>query len=417
VKRVFAGDDFRCTALISGKGFICFFFFCLGFLIVLEPKVLSSERNLLDVYKSGPIRLEQDMEFGKHTDWKNLFYHLFCDMTVTPDGSIFVASSRQHKIFKFDEKGKLIKSFGQEGKGPGDFNGPGDLTVLDEKYLVVGEYALERRISLFDLDGNFKKLLKTQRPPFSPVALRDGKIAYIAHRYRGKEPTDSEQIESVIIRDINSEEEIKVAEFTVNMPWLKAGRGMISFGDATNGGFFIASSIEGDLIVGNSLRPVIDVYSPDANKISAIQLNMEPIPVTASLISQYKKYQIEQLGQESFFSGKQKRDVIKQLKKASWDHMFGETLPFYREILVDEEGNLLVFRRTDCLGEDCPILVQIYSPEGKYICETELEEGAFNLTVDSRIKNMCFTRQGLIAMVEVKDATVYELRMIKVAYK
>lgn len=82
---------------------------------------------------------------------------------------------------------------------------------MDEKYLVVGEYALERRISLFDLDGNFKKLLKTLRPPFSPVALRDGKIAYIAHRYRGKGPTDSEQIESVIIRDINSEEEIKVA--------------------------------------------------------------------------------------------------------------------------------------------------------------------------------------------------------------
>ncbi len=110
---MFAGDDFRCPALISGKGFIRFFLICLGFLIVLEPKLLSSERNLLGVYNSGPIRLEQDTEFGKHTDWKNLFYHLFCDMTVAPDGSIFVASSRQHKIFRFDEKGKLIKSFGQ----------------------------------------------------------------------------------------------------------------------------------------------------------------------------------------------------------------------------------------------------------------------------------------------------------------
>ena len=30
---------------------------------------------------------------------------------------------------------------------------------------------------------------------------------------------------------------------------------------------------------------------------------------------------------------------------------------------------------------------------------------------------MCFTGQGLIAMVEVKDAVEFELRVIRVAYK
>lgn len=94
--------------------------------------------------------------------------------------------------------------------------------------------------------------------------------------------------------------------------------------------------------------------------------------------------------------------------------MFGETLPLHREILVDADGNILIFRRTDCLGKDCPIFVQVYSSEGKYICETKFAEGAFNLTIDSRIKNMCFTGQGLIAMVEVKDAPEFELRVIRV---
>lgn len=385
----------------------------LAALFISPAGLLPAQENLMNVYKSGPIHLEQDPEFGNNTDWKNLFYHRVCDLTVAPDGSLFIASSRQHKIFKFDPDGNLIKSFGQKGKGPGDFNMPGDLSVLDGKLLVVGEYALEHRISFFDLEGNFKKVLKTSHPPSSPVALQDGKIAYISHRYRGEGPTDRVIIESVVIRDINSEEEAKVAEFTFTRASIKLRKGRLGFGDYTSGKAFIASSKEGNLMVGNSLRPFIDVYSPGGTKISTFQLDMEPIPVTKRMISEYKKFHIDQFSRQSPLPKEQTQDMMKQLKKASWDHMFEENLPSYWEILVDEEGNLLVFKRKDCL-EDCPIYIQVYSPGGKFICETELIEGPFNLTVDSRIKNMCFTSQGLIAMVEVKDAAEFELRVIKV---
>lgn len=49
-------------------------------------------------------------------------------------------------------------------------------------------------------------------------------------------------------------------------------------------------------------------------------------------------------------------------------------------------------------------------------CETEIQEGRFGLTVDPRQKNMIFGRDGLIAMVEVKNAEEYELRVIRVNY-
>jgi hypothetical protein len=402
--------------MISRKKSARILFSSLGFLFILGVGLLAGQTDLQDAYKAGPIRLEQDPAFGKNTDWKALFYHLFCDMAVAPDGSLFIASSRQHTIYKFDPNGNLISSFGQEGQGPGDFNSPGDMSVLDEKFLVVGEYALSHRISILDLDGNFKKVLKTSRPPFSPVALRDGKIAYIVFNYRGEGPGESNKIESVVIRDINSDEEIKVAESTFNMPGIKMGQGMISFGDETSGAFFIASSGHGNLIVGNSLHPSFDIFSPAGTKISTIPLNIEPIPVTRQLISEYKKYHINRMSQHRRLSQDQIQETVKQFKKASWDHMFAENLPVYREFLVDTKGNLIVFRRANCL-EDCPIIIQVYSPEGEFICETELEEGPFNLAIDPRIKNMCFTDQGLIAMVEVKDAAEFELRVIKVTYK
>jgi hypothetical protein len=402
--------------MIFGKKSIRSLFFYIGFFFILKTGLLAGQTDLLDAYKSGPIHLEQDPEFGKNTDWNSLFYHRFCDLTVAPDGSLFIASSRQHTIFKFDPNGNLVKSFGREGQGPGDFYMPGDLSILDEKLLVVGENASSQRISFFDLEGNFKKVLKTSRPPYSPVALRDGKIAYIIHSYRGDGPSDRKRIESVLIRDINTDQETKVAEFTFNMTSILVGPGSLGFGDATSGEFLIASSHEGNLIVGNSRFPSFDVFSPEGAKISTLQLNMEQIPVTKRLISEYKEYHINQFSQESPISKDQTQDMVKQLKKASWDHMFGEHLPLYREIIVDAEGYLLVFRRTDCLG-DCPIFFQVYSPEGKFICETELVEGSFRLAVNPRIRNMCFTSQGLIAMVEVKDAEEFELRVIKVAYQ
>jgi hypothetical protein len=194
------------------------------------------------------------------------------------------------------------------------------------------------------------------------------------------------------------------------------GQGSISFGNATSGDFFIASSNEGNLIVGNSLKPFLDVYSPQGSKVATIPLNIKPIPVTKPLISEYKKHHIDRIGRNSRLSQDQIQNMQKRLKKASWDHLFSGNLPLYREILVDSEGNILVFTKTDCL-EDCPIAFHVYSLQGEFVCETELVEGPFSLTVDSRINNMYFTDSGLITMVGVKDAAEFELRVIKVPYK
>lgn len=385
--------------------------------------LFSAQTDLLDAYRSGPIHLEPDLDFGKSVDWNALFYHLFCDLTVAPDGSIFIASSRQHKIFKFDADGNLIKTFGQEGQGPGDFNMPGELSILDENILIVGEYPLTQRISLFDLEGNFIKLLKTSRPPYWPTALRDGKFAYVVHNYRGEGSENTVIISSVFIRDIDSDRELKVAEFTFKMSSismgkdsLRVGMSSISFGGETSGRFFIAPSKDGNLVVGNSLRPEIEVFSPEGTKISTIPLKIEPIPVTKQLIGEYKKYQIEQMNLDSRLSQDQRQELTKKLQKVSWNHLFEENLPLYRELLVDSKGNLIVFKKTDCLDE-CPISIRVYSPSGQFICETELVEGSFGLSIDPRIKNMSFTDRGLIAMVEVKDAPEFTLRLIRVLYK
>lgn len=400
----------RCHALVSTLLFV-----------LLWPALVSAgpaagQSSLTAVYQAGPIRLDPDPAYGKSTEWGLLFFNPYCDLALAPDGGLFIASDREHKVFKFDAQGNLVKAFGQKGQGPGDFTNPGDLSVLDGKYLVIGEKALANRISLFDLEGKFNRILTTRRSVYRPVALRDGKIAYCSYAHRGDGSAGTKKIDSVVIRGIDGPNEIVVAEHAFNTSAVMVGQDVsFNFGGGTTGGTFIAATREGDLIVGSSLENHLDVFAPDGAKLSTIDLGLEPIPVTKDIIKRYKDHVVGQMKSDSRYAQGPMKESLKKLEDASFEHLFAAHLPLYREILVDAEGNLLVFRRTECL-EDCPILIRVYSPQGRFVCETEIEEGRFGLTVDPRQKSMVFGRDGLIAMVEVKDAEEYELRVIRARY-
>ena len=381
------------------------------------PLTITEGPDLKSVYRSGPIVLKNAAGFGEGTDWNTQFYNTFTDITVAPDGSVFAASNRQHVIFKFDPQGTLIKSFGQKGQGPGDFNGPDTLSILDGRYLVVGEYALSHRISLFDLDGNFAQLLKTGHSVYYPTALRDGKVAYIGLAHRDEDSRLAVQIQTVYIKDIETQEETEVCAFrtTSRSIRMKSG-GSLNISRDTAGWTFLSRTREGNLAVGVSSEPHVTIYGPDGQKLLTFTLKGEGIPVTKALIRRYKDVQLTQLRQDPQFMEGRGKQWLKELEKASFDHLFDDFLPRYREILTDEEGNFLVFRSGDCFV-DCPIVFEVYSPTGEYLCQTEIETGDFRLIVDRRRKHMCFTKNGLVALVQPEDDDIdFQLSMIKVVF-
>ncbi len=389
----------------------------LGMLVFTLPLTIGGSPELKNVYRSGPIILKNAPGFGERTDWKTQFYDSYTDIIVAADGSIFAASSRQHTIFKFDSKGSLIKSFGQEGQGPGDFYLPGNLSVLDGKYLVVGEYASNRRISLFDLDGNFVKLLKTKHSVFYPTALREGKVVYIGIAYPEPDSLDPVQIQTVYIKDIDTQEETEVHSFRTTARSIRLKRGgSIGFGYDTKGATYLIRTNEGNLAIGISTEPFLTVYRPDGLKLSEFPLKGTPIPVTKSIIQRYKDIVLNNMRQNPRYQQGVWKESLKELEKASFDHLFSDYLPLYHEILTDEEGNYLLFRSEDCFI-DCPILIEVYSPEGDFVCETEIKTEEYKLIVDRQRKHTCFTKSGLFALVQPeKDAPDFQLKMIKVVF-
>jgi hypothetical protein len=86
---------------------------------------------------------------------------------------------------------------------------------------------------------------------------------------------------------------------------------------------------------------------------------------------------------------------------------------FYREILLDGEGNILIFKSIECF-ENCNEVFQVYSPEGKFICEATIDKGDYDFKIDRRFKNIVFMKRAIFGLFQLKDSDDISLRLVKV---
>lgn len=385
-------------------------------LFVLIQIVITSlaASNLVETYKKGTIKLIPSPGFGNETDWESLFYDIFKDIAVAKDGSIFVSNSRKHNIFKFNTLGKHIGTYGRKGEGPGDLYFPGDLSILDGRYLVIGGYGTKRRISVFDFFGKCMKVLKTSHSVYFPIALKKNKIAYIHDIFinTGNILKSAKSKKTIFIKDIVSGKEFPVLsrEF-VEKNFVIIDRIMYSIADnSETGDLFINRTLDGHLLVGISNTPDIHIYSVEGKLLHSFRLQIKPIPVNEEYLKKFKDFFMAEKRNEQ---PAMNPGLIKKFEKLSFKDYFDPYLPFYREILVDEEGNILIFKTSDCF-EHCKEVFQVYSSEGKFICETTIDKGDYDFKIDRRFKNIVFMKKAIFGLFQLKDSEDISLHLVKV---
>jgi hypothetical protein len=92
------------------------------------------------------------------------------DVLVAPNGDIFVSEGHggaNSRVLKFTKDGKLIKSWGKKGTGPGEFDQPHALAMDSKGRLFVGDRG-NNRIQIFDQDA---KLLDTWKQFSRPSGI------------------------------------------------------------------------------------------------------------------------------------------------------------------------------------------------------------------------------------------------------
>jgi tripartite motif-containing protein 71 len=75
-------------------------------------------------------------------------------VTMNKKGEIVIAENGAHRVSVYSREGEKLRSFGSEGSGEGQFNGPRGVAVDDDDNILVadaGNYCIQK----FTADGKF----------------------------------------------------------------------------------------------------------------------------------------------------------------------------------------------------------------------------------------------------------------------
>jgi len=95
------------------------------------------------------------------------------DVTWDPAGNIYISDGYiNSRVAKLDRNGQWIKSWGQRGDKPGDFNTPHNIAADAQGNIYVAD-RFNRRIQVFDGDGTFLRAITIDVPfdPNTPPAI------------------------------------------------------------------------------------------------------------------------------------------------------------------------------------------------------------------------------------------------------
>lgn len=100
------------------------------------------------------------------------------DVGWDPAGNIFISDGYGNsRVAKFDKNGRFIKSWGSRGTATGQFNTPHTIAVDGQGNVYVGDRG-NRRIQVFDNDGNFKTAYTHVGAPWA-VCISPGPHQYL----------------------------------------------------------------------------------------------------------------------------------------------------------------------------------------------------------------------------------------------
>jgi len=327
---------------------------------------IPSEKSLADIYRTGKIRLIKELTIDDKSLPQDVFFGNLINLAFDTDNNIYASDYKSNNMKMFDTSGKFVKTMGREGQGPGEFQGPYYMSISRDRIAV---YDLRnRRISILKLDGELTKYLQISIEEGRPAKIRplpNGDFVFGMQKmyYRDLDRPQEYTIEiyspelepkkTLFSQKIWQNRYIQTPHFT-NVPQPFAA---LVYWDV---------SPDGKIIVGFSESYTIEIYDSEKGKLSSFSHPYEPVKIT----EQDKKTWFAQMtstGPSGVTQGAP--DYI--VKNTT----FPKHKPPYEDIMVDSEGNILVFpyqkdNVKNVKGFDA------FDPQGKFIGSVQIEGDA-----------------------------------------
>jgi hypothetical protein len=120
-----------------------------------QIKFVDGELWIAD-YNSKSIYKLKDNELTRIIDAANLIRSTFKFVFNKAGDKIYITDSTNHRVHIFDKQGKFERSFGKEGKAPGELKFPNSIVLTEDgNFLIVNTNAF--RLDIYSPEGEFIK--------------------------------------------------------------------------------------------------------------------------------------------------------------------------------------------------------------------------------------------------------------------
>ena len=271
-----------------------------------------------------------------------------------PDGSIVVADGRSNEVRIFDADGAHLRSWGEYGKGPGEFNELHGVARWRGDSVAAWDRFPYRGVAIFDARGNLGRMvaLGMGGPDRSISILRGG--SFLAdywlhgdHGHGGQGSGLMVQEQVFEIRDADGVRTASLAALPGREFFVSQDREMPVEMDVAFSRSVYTAAWRGLALVSPNHGYELRAYATDGALRRIVRLDHTPVPVTDSLVNVAR----EEWGAGDRFDGMP----------------LPETLPAFATVMADALDHLWV-REYPVPGRDTPSPVwTVFNPEGRVL--------------------------------------------------
>lgn len=385
------------------------------FLALIYALLFGTGHPPQQINYTAPVnKLIPDPSFMQNADWKRMFYDasqtsgagragLDKQIVIGPDEQVYVSDRSNFTISIYNSDGKFIKSFGKQGYGNGEFANNQDLDgILNDKLIVVSDN--QGRINLFDLDGNFVKLLTIDFMPLRIFPLRSGKLMVWGHvpvkGYKYKHVLAELNVTSgnynLLFEKMITREKSSYITITKDSSIINVGA------PYSRGRELIRANKNDQVILAETRSGTVTVLGKSGGRFAENSFGIEGDPIP---ISEKEKEEFYRNFKARLLRNNMDTTAAGQVKAEGF---FPEHMPLFYNMIVDEMNNLLFFIYTNTDGDDFAFMT--YDLAGNFMGRSKFEIEGYDLL--SNVSSFKL-KDGYIYTLAVKIGAEYPLRILK----
>lgn len=316
-------------------------FFILFFFLISTNLYLYSERTI-------DLNVKRILDIGKD----ELMFSSITSVYEDKDENFYVLDKKASKVYKFAPEGNLLLSFGDKGRGPGDFVNPYDLYVSDTGEIVVSEES--SFVSFFDKNGKFIKRLVLNRGLALTYLNDDLYYGWIWETDKTRQiliDSKSKTLKSffTVLKD----------SFSISLPDETGRMVMFNYSLEEYTPFLLFSRYQNHSAIGVGNNYEILILNKEGMVISKIKRDIKPQRIS-SKEKQYFIKEIRDIKKWPYW-------VIKKIEKK-----IPKVKSYFGKILISEKY-VFVFRiKRDVTDEHSPVPVDIFTISGEFLGSSKI---------------------------------------------